>query len=147
MSDKILQINPRRVIHETFDDEIVIVNLETGSYYSLDHVGAAIWELLGQRATVPQIQANIAARYEGDRAELERAVKTFLDELIADSLVEYSDQAAASNDAIAQTKETHLVFQAPVLSKYTDMEELLLLDPIHEVDELGWPTAKSNPGA
>jgi hypothetical protein len=25
------------------------------------------------------------------------------------------------------------------LHKYTDMEELLLLDPIHDVDETGWP--------
>jgi hypothetical protein len=27
----------------------------------------------------------------------------------------------------------------PVLDKYTDMQELLLLDPIHEVDDAGWP--------
>ena len=27
----------------------------------------------------------------------------------------------------------------PQLSSYTDMQELLLLDPIHEVDESGWP--------
>jgi hypothetical protein len=26
-----------------------------------------------------------------------------------------------------------------VLQKYTDMADLLLLDPIHEVDEQGWP--------
>jgi hypothetical protein len=25
------------------------------------------------------------------------------------------------------------------MSVYTDMEELLLLDPIHDVDETGWP--------
>ena len=25
------------------------------------------------------------------------------------------------------------------LGKYTDMQELLLLDPVHEVDEAGWP--------
>jgi len=28
------------------------------------------------------------------------------------------------------------------LQKYTDMEELLQLDPIHEVDKFGWPSAK-----
>lgn len=145
MSDKTLQINPRQVIHETFDDEIVIVNLETGSYYSLDHVATAIWHLLGQRATASQIQANIAARYEGNRAEIERAVKDFLDELIADALVEYCDQPAPSGSPVVQTSETRPRFQAPVLNKYTDMEELLLLDPIHEVDELGWPSPKSDP--
>ena len=35
------------------------------------------------------------------------------------------------------------IFQAPSLQKYTDMEEMLALDPIHEVDEeMGWPSAK-----
>jgi len=145
MPDKILQINSRQVIHETFDDEIVLVNLETGSYYSLDHVAAAIWQWLGQRVTAAQIQANVAARYVGDRAEMERAVKKFLDELIADGLVQFSDQPAPSDYVFAQTNEPRLEFHAPVLNKYTDMEELLLLDPIHEVDELGWPSAKTEP--
>jgi hypothetical protein len=29
-----------------------------------------------------------------------------------------------------------------VLEKFTDQRELLLLDPIHEVGELGWPEKK-----
>jgi hypothetical protein len=28
------------------------------------------------------------------------------------------------------------------LNKYTDMQDLLLLDPIHEVDAAGWPSTK-----
>ena len=35
-----------------------------------------------------------------------------------------------------------LSFEAPILHKYTDMQDLLLLDPIHEVDEAGWPSVK-----
>jgi hypothetical protein len=30
----------------------------------------------------------------------------------------------------------------PVLERYTDMQELLFLDPIHDVDESGWPHRK-----
>jgi hypothetical protein len=33
-------------------------------------------------------------------------------------------------------------FVTPCLQKYTDMEELLLIDPIHEIDEVGWPSAR-----
>jgi hypothetical protein len=32
-------------------------------------------------------------------------------------------------------------FEKPGLQKYSDMQDLLLLDPIHEVDEMGWPHA------
>ena len=34
------------------------------------------------------------------------------------------------------------VFSPPVVEKYTDMQDLVLLDPVHEVDERGWPHAK-----
>jgi hypothetical protein len=33
-------------------------------------------------------------------------------------------------------------FEAPVLQKYTDMQDLLLLDPIHDTDETGWPNIR-----
>ncbi len=30
-------------------------------------------------------------------------------------------------------------YVAPVLESFTDMQDLILLDPIHEVDAAGWP--------
>ncbi len=30
-------------------------------------------------------------------------------------------------------------YEEPKLGKHTDMQELLLLDPVHEVGETGWP--------
>ena len=32
-------------------------------------------------------------------------------------------------------------FEEPKLEKYSDMEDLLLLDPIHDVEDEGWPKA------
>ena len=34
-------------------------------------------------------------------------------------------------------------FEAPRLTKYTDMRDLLVLDPIHDVDESGWPARRA----
>ena len=33
-------------------------------------------------------------------------------------------------------------FVAPALTRYTDVKDLLVLDPVHDVDEMGWPTPK-----
>jgi hypothetical protein len=30
-------------------------------------------------------------------------------------------------------------YVAPAFDRYTDMAELLLIDPVHDVDEAGWP--------
>ena len=34
-------------------------------------------------------------------------------------------------------------YQAPSLEKYSDLQDLLLIDPIHEADESGWPSVAS----
>jgi hypothetical protein len=35
-------------------------------------------------------------------------------------------------------------YVAPVVQRYDDLEDLLLLDPIHEVDDAGWPVARTD---
>ena len=36
-------------------------------------------------------------------------------------------------------------YEKPVFQKYDDMQALLLIDPIHEVDDDGWPVANPAP--
>jgi hypothetical protein len=31
----------------------------------------------------------------------------------------------------------------PPISKFTDMQDIILLDPVHEVDARGWPHASA----
>ena len=40
-----LEINAPDVVHEVIDGEAIMINMTTGSYYSLDGVGAAVWEI------------------------------------------------------------------------------------------------------
>jgi len=46
---------------------------------------------------------------------------------------------------VAEDRADNARFQPPTLNKYTDMRDMLLLDPIHDVGESGWPVPKSTP--
>jgi hypothetical protein len=48
--------------------------------------------------------------------------------------------ATNSNGAAAVAQTNGRPYSPPKLSAYTDMQELLLLDPVHEVDDAGWPS-------
>jgi hypothetical protein len=125
------RINSPSVIHETIDDEVVIINLDKGHYYSLDGCGARIWKAtIGGAPT-----AAIVASFEGDGATILDGVQALIAELESEGLIVpgESDGGGAALDGPA------LPFKAVTLQRYSDMEELLLLDPIHEVDEQGWP--------
>ncbi len=136
------RINQPAVIAEVIDGEAIIVNLDSGAYYSLRGSACAIWELFAQQLTAAEVTATLTARYAGSPAVIEAGVKTLLDELVGEQLLTpAADGLPASLPPSANGHAAHPPFEPPMLEKFTDMADLLLLDPIHEVDEMGWPHA------
>ena len=139
------RISGPQVVHETIDEEVIIINLDSGNYYSLDKVGADIWGLVKSGATVGEIAEATTHRYEGSRADIETAVNQLIAEFQQEELI-ILDTAKEHESIMAQVETDpeigRLSFEAPILHKYTDLQALLLLDPIHEVDESGWPVAR-----
>lgn len=141
------RVNSPHVMHETIEGEVILIHLETGSYYSLRDTGAAIWQALEGGADKGQIVEALALRYEGSREDVQHGVDQLLLELAAEGLVEPID--GPGNPAVDFSNGTHSrePFHRPVLEKHTDMQDLILLDPVHEVDARGWPhAAPSGPG-
>ncbi len=130
-------------VHERFGDESVIVNLDSGSYYSAQGTADFVWALVADGASESQILDRMTTRFTGDRDEIIRTVTEFLTHLASENLVE-PVASGANGTASPETVDakTGQTFVAPILQKYTDMEELLRLDPIHEVDEVGWPVVR-----
>jgi Coenzyme PQQ synthesis protein D (PqqD) len=137
-----VRINSARVMHEKIEGEVIAIDLSTGSYYSLRDVGAQIWALIERTAAADEIVAALEAEYESANGDIENHVRTFLDELAAEGLVELgvdqADDSPPANQALPPSAERK-PFARPVLEKHTDMQDLILLDPVHEVDARGWP--------
>ena len=138
------KINAPHIVHEIFaDEEAAIINLKSGNYYSLDPVGAFLWAHIESGLTVGEIVEQALSRYEGAPVEVNHEISRFLGALQEEQLI------VAATEATGQPVKTpangngaKIAFSPPVLERYNDMQELLLLDPIHEVDETGWPHRK-----
>lgn len=129
--------NSPPVIHETVEGETIIVNLETGSYYDLNHLGGSIFEGLAAGMPVAHLTDAIASAYQIERAAAARVVEDFAAQLVEEQLILPGENGAP---AAPDAPELPASFAEPALKKYTDMQALLLLDPVHEVDEAGWPS-------
>jgi len=136
------RVNEPNVVYEAFDEEIVLVNLETGNYYSVRGTGPAIWlELAGGRGAA-EIVAALQARYSGDPEMITAAIADFARALVeAELLVEAANGIAASASPGIDATAEKTPFEPPVIESYADMQDLLMLDPIHDVDTAGWPVA------
>ena len=133
-------VDTENIMHETIDGEVVIVNLDTGAYYSFDGVGEFIWDELSKQAwSLEDMISLVASSYEGEKEEIAGCVGKFFADLRGEKLITADENAvpAAAADAAGTGKTGS--FTTPELQKYTDMETLLLADPIHEVESDGWP--------
>lgn len=138
------RINAPAVVQETIDGEVVAVDLERGYYFSLRGVAADIWAVIVSGGTLPHVVSHVSERYAGEPREIGAAVTAFVDELRREALIvpAADDGSTASAVSPPPALAARRAFETPRLEKYTDMEELLMIDPIHEVDERGWPSAK-----
>jgi hypothetical protein len=144
------KINSSKIVHETIDGEVIIINFENGVYYSLNSAGTFIWSCIQKNFRVAEILDEIVKVYSGNQEEIKTEVLTFLNDLSKEELIlikKGEENEVFKEKVVPESNgDTSLIkFVKPGLQKYTDMKEMLLLDPIHEVDETGWPVAKKLP--
>jgi hypothetical protein len=136
--------NPQ-VIHETIEGETIIIDLVSGTYYSLQGSGPEIWHGVAEGESAAAIVERLAHVYAGDRGEIAAAVAEFLGELEAERLIAAAEAGANGVGPVGEAvtaigSNGHgAAFAPPKLEKYTDMQDIILLDPVHQVDDRGWP--------
>jgi hypothetical protein len=124
------RLNTPRFAAESFDHEVVVLDLEGGLYYSLE--GAAAW-LYRELAAGTALDGLIAACPPA----YARQAAAVAQQLVSESIL------TATNDEGRAPVEPAPEATAPVrMTRYDDLQLLLQLDPVHDVDATGWP----NPG-
>ena len=103
------------VISDTIDEMVIVINVNSGAYYSLTATGGQLWMKLDL--------------VNNDFSEQEfNYIKTMADEGLL----------TVDGDIVT----TQRIEFTELGTKYMDMEGMLMGDPIHEVDEQGWPAMK-----
>ncbi len=133
-------VNEPSVISEVIDGETIVLNFESGHYYSFNPTASEIWLRVSSGDPVALASEHVARRFAGDPATIRGEVEDFVRRLAEERLIRpaVGDVAAAPPGA-AEAPAAESTFSSPSFEKFTDMEELLLLDPIHEVSDSGWP--------
>lgn len=133
----VLEIAAPHCVAQDFDGEIVVLNMATGTYFSLRDLGAVVWRDLATGHAVETVAALAAKVLGGTQPVLDFAAKA-----TAEGLLRPAPNAAISAGepriaaAVAGGGAPALTFEV-----YEDMKSLILLDPVHEVDQArGWPS-------
>lgn len=142
-----LKVNEPNVVHETIDGEAILLNLSTGNYYSIEWPGTLIWDLLCESGDPEEIKKAFISISSKEREQIEKALNGFVDKLYEEELiVPFKNGAVSALEVDIETeqelKKASTKLDKLEINKYSDMQDMLLLDPIHDVDKKGWPEPK-----
>lgn len=132
-----VRVNAPTAACQVIDGEAVLIHFDTGGYFSSLGSGGEIIRLLELGQTVEQTIALLSERYAFASAQIESSVRAFVDELVEEQLFVPGQGERAP--AHVELRLDALDFTPPKLEKYRELEDLLKLDPIHDVDPAGWP--------
>jgi hypothetical protein len=147
LSTQRYELNNPPIIAELVEGEVIAIDLERGSYYSLLGPAAEVWGAIVAGGSAEEILAAVVPA--PGAGSLAGSLEGFLSALLAEELI----RPAARSNAAAQAKSAARSHPAAAIAplapwpaealrfdRFTDMQDLLTLDPIHEVDEeAGWP--------
>lgn len=134
------EINAPAVVSEIIDGEAVIMHLKSGNYFSTGDSGGVIWNGLEKRLGGEALVKMLVAKYGLPTGDAADALARFITMLSSHDLIRVSANGSGLPAGANMPVQEQAPFQAPVLNVFSDMKDLLLLDPIHDVDEAGWPT-------
>ena len=131
-------IDADQLMYENIDSEIIIIHIETGNYHSLRFVAGDIWQMLESQYTTQQIIDTLTEIYPDQKDNITEHVKSMLQSLADENIIQLTDANTPSTDKLAIVKQDN-GYTAPEVETYTDFQGLLLVDPIHDVAQEGWP--------
>lgn len=128
--------NAPRFVDETVDGEALIMDMVTGTYYSCVGPSTVAWNLLKAGMAVDEVASSIAPAYAIGHADAERDLHAFVEELVREEMLVVDPHGQANGHAVDVESGTYTPMK---LERYTDLADLILLDPVHDVGDAGWP--------
>lgn len=128
---------PGDVTAERLDGEVIAVHLGTGRYYSMSGPAADVWWLMDQAIPREQWPAILAGSFGADVPEAD--VSTFVEACVTASLVADGPTRVEGGPTALPDDYARGSWTAPVLEEFDDLQDLILVDPVHDTSALGWP--------
>ena len=139
-----IKVNDPQVVHETIDGETILLDLRTGMYYSMNPSGSALWDFLANTGDPQMAEEVLCEKDPEQKPVIHDSLTSFVARLLDEGLMVPDVHQTKEKNVDEEKWKSGLrlaasPFEPPVMNKYEDMQHLLLLDPIHEVDNTGWP--------
>lgn len=135
MAARRFEINAPTIIGEAVDGEVMVMNLRDGIYYSVTGAAAAIWPALAGGVALDEIAVTVARTTGAPLARVAADLDAFVTRLEDEGILRAASGMPRDPPRIVAPGS----YQGFSIERFDDMRAMLILDPVHEVGEFGWP--------
>ena len=134
------RVRTEYVSAERVEGDVIAVNLRTGAYFSLSGPAADVWTAAtsGMRDWMGTLDSAYGTTVPREQVD---AFLASCEEhgLIEPMALDADAPSPAEPLACLPDDWPRGAWRAPVLEAFDDLQDLILVDPIHDASALGWP--------
>lgn len=123
------RVNTDEIAAKVVDGEAILINLSNGIYYSLGGTGALVWALVERGHSGEEICAELGRRTKVDAETAAGDVSSLIEQFADESLIVPANDSDVGPSPLDDEFPEISSYSPPRLEKYTDMSDLLALDP------------------
>lgn len=136
---KLVRVLSENLTHERLDGEVIVIDLQTGLYYSMTGSAADLWSLASGGVPVDAWVSALEVEFTSPVPSAD--IDTFIQSLVDNRLVQICDEADTrmQTPPVLPADYNRGPWTPPVIELFEDLQDLILVDPIHDVSQEGWP--------
>ena len=134
-------LNLPRMFYDVSENHAIIIDSGTGNYFLLNVLASKVFLYLTRGASPEELGAALS-KVPGCPEDIQKRIEDFCGQLVSESILntDASEQFDGNTDAGPFWFSKGVEFR---MDKFGDMADLIVADPIHDVDEAcGWPVLK-----
>ena len=131
------KLNDARMFADVADNLAIIIDASSGIYFGMNGYGTGIFKNLLDGSSVDDVVA-AAQQLPGAPEDVATSIQAFIETLLGFDIILPADAESTRPCELVEKDAQYDQF-VPTCNEYSDVQELLYADPIHEVDETeGW---------
>jgi len=134
-----LILNTSNISQERLDGEVVVISFNTGKYFSAKGPAADLFWLL-EKGIDQSLWTSILSENFSNFANVDSGITEFLSAGVAEELFVPLESPSREIPTLPMDY-VRTAWETPKLVVFEDLQDLLLLDPIHDTSLEGWPTS------
>ena len=131
-------LTSKNISGEIIDDELIVIDLSRGVYFTSKGAALHLWRGVVSGNNIEELVEQLCSKSD-EPDNFKKMCVEWLNALTSEGILQEAGGGGANISVGLLGTEELSKIAPPTFEMHHDLEDILLFDPVHDFDELGWP--------